>query len=33
MSQVEIFGRVAGVTGLVMTKFDGNDLAREVEKW
>jgi len=23
MSQVEIFGRVAGVTGLVMTKFDG----------
>ena len=22
MSQVEIFGRVAGVTGLVMTKFD-----------
>ncbi len=23
MSQVEIFGRVAGVTGLVMTKLDG----------
>jgi len=23
MSQVEIFGKVAGVTGLVMTKLDG----------
>ncbi len=23
MNQVEIFGRVAGVTGLVMTKLDG----------
>jgi fused signal recognition particle receptor len=32
-SALAIFGRVAGVTGLVMTKFDGNDLAREVEKW